>query len=202
MKDNPGTLSIKAESAVCSDCTRIRPTGLDRKFLLTSRRHNVLGIGFGVVYTTIKDPTFGAVHVDQANLEIGRTGEDSRSGALVVMGSLRLRSAFAPNATPWRIEPCFDLGAGLDPKKPSLYLGASLEILRYVRLGFGQTLQVITRLEDGLTEARYRSDGTPIGGTGTIVYAAGDVRTRNTITSRPYASLSFALDALPFFQPK
>ena len=202
LKDNPGTLSIKPEGAVCNDCTRIKPTAVDKKFLLASRRQNVLGIGFGVVYTTIKDPTFGAVHVDKDNQVIGRTSEDSRSGAIVVMGSLRLLSALSPNSKAHWIEPCLDLGAGLDAKKPSLYLGGSVEFLRYFRLGFGETWQVINRLDDGLQEAQYGPDGLPIAKSGTTVFASSDIRTRNTTTARPYISLTFALDALPFFQPK
>ncbi len=201
LKDNPGTLSIKAEGAVCADCTRLKPTALDKKFLLASRRQNVLGLGFGVVHTTIKDPTFGAVHDKDAQV-IARTSEDSRSGAIVVTGSLRLISAFSPNSKPRWAEPCLDIGAGVDVKKPSLFLGVSVEFLRYVRLGFGQTWQVVNRLDDGLQEAKYGSDGLPVAGTGTTITAAGDIRTRNRVTSRPYVSLSFALDALPFFQPK
>lgn len=202
LKDNPGTLSIKAEGAVCADCVRLRPMVADKKFLLASRRQNVLGIGFGVVYTTITDPTFGAVHANKDTQVIGRTSEDSRSGAIVILGSLRLISAFAPNSKPRWAEFCLDLGAGLDVKKPSLFLGVSVEILRYARIGFGQTWQVVTRLDDGLQEAQYGSDGLPIPGTGTTLLSTGDIRTRNTVTSRPYVSLTFAVDALPFFQPK
>ena len=202
LKDNPGTLSINAEGAVCADCVRLKRTVTDKKYLLASRRQNVLGIGFGLVYTTITDPTFGAVKGTDTTQVIARTSEDSRSGAIAVFGSFRLRSAFAAYRQPTWLEPCLDLGAGLDVKKPSLFLGVSLEILRYARLGFGQTWQVITRLDDGQTEAQFDGNGIHIPGTGTTVSSAADIRTRNTVTSRPYFSLTFAVDALPFFQPK
>jgi hypothetical protein len=201
LQDNPGTISIKSETSVCPECTRLKPTGVDKKFLLVSQRQAFLGVGFGITFTSIKDPTFGAVYADEDTQVIARTSEESRSGTIVAMAYLRARALFNRTAQPRCLEPGLELGAGLDSKKPGLYAGVSFEIHRFVRLGFGGTWQVVNRLADGLTAAIYDANGQPVAGTGTIVFGAGDVRTRKAVKSGLYLGLIFALDGLPLFSP-
>jgi hypothetical protein len=202
LQDNPGAISIKPENSVYPDCIRLKPAGVERKFLLASRRQAVLGIGFGIIaYTNLKDPTFGTVHTDANTQMVARTSEESRSGAIVAMAFLRPRMLACRDAKPWPIEPGLEFGAGLDAKKPALFVGGGVEVLRYVRIGAGLTCQVISRLADGLKPASFDANGQPIPGTGTVVYALTDVRTQKKAKCGLYVGLTFALDALPLFSP-
>ena len=192
LQDNPGTLSIKSDTSIYPDCPRLKPTGIDKKFLLVSHREPFLGFGFGVTgFKKIVDPTFGARYNDphnpQSQLQITRTAEESHWGTIVAMVFLRARPFLCSNAEPKPFEPGMEFGFGLNSlKKTALFLGASFEFHRFVRLGIGTMCQVITKLADGLTE-------------GADVAAITDVCTQSKLKWRLYVGLTFALDALPLF---
>jgi len=204
-QDNPGTISIKPETSVYPECPRLKPTGVDRKFLFVSHRQPFLGFGFGTAFfKSITDPSFGMVHppdTPNTTQEIGRTSQESHLGTIVAMVFLRARPLFCPNAQPKPLEPGFELGIGLNSKKTALFVGPSFEFYHFLRLGVGLTCQVVTRLADGLKEASFDDKGLPIIDTGTPVTQAGEVRTQSTWKWRLYVGLTFALDALPLFSP-
>lgn len=208
LQDNPGTLSIKSETSVYAECIRLRQTGVERKFLLSSRRQAFLGVGFGLTLcTNLKDPTYGLVSVADATKADGtayvvaRTSEESRKGTLIAMIFLRPRAFLTRTAQPWPVEPGIEVGASLDTKKPGLYFGPSLEIFRFLRIGVGGTWQVINSLAEGVHEAEFNPDGTWKAGSGTELDSSSAVRTRKTGVFRFYVGLTFALDALPLFAP-
>ncbi len=183
LQDNPGTISIKPEPSVYPECPRIKPTGVEKKFFLASRRQAFLGFGLGVIAATeITDPTYGAVHKDGKTV-IGQTSEESRSGAITAMVFLRAR-ALGRTRRPCWLEPGLELGATLDTAKPGIYLGGSLEISRLVRIGAGWTLQKVNSLAEGLK-------------VGDPVIDASDVLTTKDVKSSWYVGITFALDSLP-----
>ncbi len=190
LQDNPGTISIKPETSVYPECPRIKPTGVDKKFLLVSHRQAFVGFGLGFTFfKKVFFPSYGAVTLSDSTQEVARTSEDSRFGTIVAMVFFRARPILSCSAEPKNFEPGLEFGVSFNSKKIALFVGPSFEFYRFLRLGVGVSWHQVTSLAPGLKE-------------GDTVYGSPPtIPTKSAGEFRLYAGFSFALDALPLFSP-
>jgi hypothetical protein len=117
---------------------------------------------------------------------IGEPSSSSRAGQLALLANLRPGWAtFGRNGTYG-----LQFGAGTDTAKPSLFLGASVDLGRWFRIGAGQTWQRVKVLASGQEVLK------------TVVADDAAIRTRDAFRGDLYLSLSISLDGIPLFDSK
>lgn len=188
------TVTISDVSPLGATYSRRADASGDRKYRISHSATDRLAYGVGIVHTAVKDPEFSPIEHpgDPTKKVVARTGEESRTGDLALLASYRFgRSGMA-------LRPGIQFGVGLSDKTP-LFLGGSLDLGRYFRLGAGITGQRITALADGYHELRRNADGS-VDPTSISVIGEGDeVPTRDRLATGFYATLVVTLDGIPFF---
>jgi hypothetical protein len=151
----------------------------------TSPKASMFGIGAGLVITPIQQATYKAVAGADGVKRITATEHDSRTGQLGLFFDWRLIQAWHPAASTWVTRPALEGGVAIDTKTPGFFLGASLEITKWIRVSAGRTWQNVTVLDGQQEHDPVANDDA--------------IKLRDTFVGGNYASVSFAIDALPLF---
>jgi hypothetical protein len=198
--------TLKADAPLASDLERHHQDNLvDVGFELDSKWINDFSLGFGVVYhTDTVNPKWSAVadtrHPQPAGSTtpapkyIGRTDEESLSGDPLLVLS------YVPQQPERFLRWGVDVGGSLNTDHPGLLLGVSTSLGKFVRLGGGWSWTRVKELRPDQMELRYLANG-DVDPASTVVTADTDIRQRDKYNGDLYFSLTFSLDALPFFKP-
>jgi hypothetical protein len=195
---------LKASAPLAADLERHHADNLTAvPFELDSRLFNDFSFGFGAIRTKIADPTWGAVQDprfpnDDKKKVIARTDEETRSGDVALLMSF-VPGRLLPRRLP-RLG--IDVGAAIDTDHPGALLGLSTGLGRFVRFGVGYAWFRVKELDDGQDELRLLPDGSADPASLTSVSSSDDIRTHEAFKGKVYFSLTFSLDALPFFRPE
>jgi len=152
-----------------------------------------------MIYTEIVDPAWGAVTnpLDPDQKVIARTDESARAGQPALLLTLH---AWGLKETRW--SPGLDIGAGYSSGSPGAFLGLSVGLTPYLRLGAGWTWQQVSRLDSSQTEMRFLDDGTADPESLTVVASKDDILTRSHFEDGYYISLVFNLSGFQLFKPR
>jgi hypothetical protein len=159
------------------------------KFIVRWKYGDLFGFGVGLTYTDLVSPKYSAVAPEGSTKKvITKTGEDSMAGELAFFLNYRFLQHLKPTADSRNMffKPGIELGAAINNDNPAVFLGFSLEIWRYARVGIGATWQEIEKL-DG------QNEGTPVNDDKSI-------KTMNYFENDLYFSFSFAIDSLSLFR--
>lgn len=184
-KQNSGGFNLTA-SLPTTDFITTHVAPAEKKIDVTSTTR--WGLGVGLIYTDLEENTWKAVPdpTDATKKVIGKPSSNSRAGQLALLANLRPGWAtFGRNGTYG-----LQFGAGTDTDKPSLFLGASVDLGRWFRIGAGQTWQRVKVLSSGQEELK------------TVVADDAAIRTRDAFRNDFYLSLSISLDGIPLFESK
>ncbi|MFP5288576.1 MAG: hypothetical protein ACLGI9_22765, partial [Thermoanaerobaculia bacterium] len=187
--------SLKASAPLAADLEK-RHKELDAvEYELDSKLFNDFSFGFGVIRTDLANPVWKATaHPTLSDKKvIRRTDEETRTGEAALILS------FVPGQPERFLRWGVDVGAALDTANPTALAGVSLSLGRFVRLGYGRAWTRVKRLDDDQSEFSLLADGTV--DPASVVSSGDDIRTRNDFKDDEYFSLTFTLDALPFFRP-
>jgi hypothetical protein len=189
-KSQEYTVELKADSPYVGDIAR-NPQLKDVTLTYTVRwrGESVLGVSVGVTYTPLEDHTWAALPLpsDPTKLSPQVKTTETRAGQLALFLNWRAVQTFWPETRKWKAKPGIEVGATLNTDKLGAYVGASLEVLKVLRIAYGRTWQRVTVLDGQVAGV-------------TVVQSEADVRTRQTFTPSWYASFSFALDSLTLFK--
>src|SRR5438552_12305362 len=136
----------------------MRPEEVTAAYSVESRTTGILGLGFGVTWTRIVSPKYGAVTdpTDATQKVIARTDEDARAGQVAAFLDYRFLNHLTPSTrghgTYRHVNPVIQVGAGANT---SFYVGIGLEVFKIVRIGYGLTWQKVTKLTDPQHELAY-----------------------------------------------
>lgn len=143
------------------------------------------GLGVGLIYTDLQENSWKAVPDpnDATKKVIGEPSSSSRAGQLALLANLHPSWATFGRNGAYGLQ----FGAGTDTAKPSLFLGASMDLGRWFRIGAGQTWQRVKVLSSGQEVLK------------TVVADDAAIRTRDAFRGDLYLSLSISLDGIPLF---
>ncbi|HEV8657311.1 MAG TPA: hypothetical protein VGS96_01675 [Thermoanaerobaculia bacterium] len=177
---------------------RLHETNVEHSFVLRESHAGHIGYGVGLVLTGIKQPTWEAVQDprDATKKVIARTKETSRSGDLALLLAYRFL-----DSEKYTFNPGLHVGVGTTNDLAG-FLGVSLDLGRYARIGVGFTSQQVNRLIANQHELRYKPDGTPDPASLTSVTATSDIQMRTEFRNAAYGTISLSLDGLPLFTKK
>lgn len=186
-KDQVHTIKVAVETPLASDvATRLPKVETTVRF--TSPKASMFGIGAGVIITPIRQATYKAIAGDDGVKRITATEHDSRTGQLALFIDWRLIQAWHPAASTWVARPALEGGVAVDTKTPGFFLGASIEMTKWIRLSAGRTWQNVQVL-DG------QAEHDPVANDDAITL-------RDAFVGGSYVSVSFAIDELPIFTAK
>ncbi len=176
-----------------------RPVDLDVKYEIHPYRRTEFSLSFGLIYTEIVDPSWSAVTnpLDPATKVIARTDENSRAGQPTLLLTLH---PFGLKEK--RFSPGLDIGAGYSSGSAGAFLGLSVGLTDYLRLGAGWSWQEVSRLDHSQSELRYLDDGAVDPTSLTIVSGNDDILKRSHFDDNYYISLVFNFSGLQLFKPK
>jgi len=180
-KQNSGGFTISS-TLPTTDFVTTRSSPVEKKVDVTST--TTWGLGAGLIYTDLEESTWKAVTdpMDSTRKVIGKPSTSSRAGQVALLANLH------PGwATAGSFAYGLQFGAGTDTAKPSLFLGVSVDLGRWFRVGAGRTWQRVKVLQAGQTELE------------TVVADDNAIRTRDAFRSDFYISLSISLDGIPLF---
>ena len=188
-----------SKDAIFKNVVLMRPAEQTIAYKLVPHRTTQFSLSFGLIYTEIVDPSWGAVTdpLDTTKKVIARTDESSRAGQPALLLTLH----------PWdlkenRWSPGLDIGAGYSSGSPGAFLGLSVGLTPYLRLGAGWTWQQVSRLDHSQTEMRFLDDGTVDPESLTVVASKDDILKRTHFEDDYYVSLVFNLSGFQLFKPK
>lgn len=187
--------SVKAAAPLAADIEKRHKDLESVEFELDSSFINDFSFGIGVLYTDLANPSWTAVKnsaVADPNMVIQRKDEETRAGKPVLLMS------FVPQQKDRFLRWGVDLGAAVDANTPTGLAGLSMSLGRFVRLGGGWAWSRVKDL-NGQKEFRRLEDGTV--DPRSTVPNADAIRTRDVFKNDWYLSLTFSMDALPFFRP-
>ncbi|HEY3053143.1 MAG TPA: hypothetical protein VGK04_07115, partial [Thermoanaerobaculia bacterium] len=179
-KRNSGGFKLEA-SLPATDFLPVRTTPIEKKVDVTSTTK--WGLGAGVIYTPLEEKSWKAVPDpnNPAQKVIGKPSRSTRAGQIALLANLHPGWATIGRYVRYGLQ----FGAGTDTSKPSFFLGGSVDLGRWFRIGGGRTWQRVPALVEGETELV-----TPVTDT---------VPTRETFRSKYYIALSISLDGIPLF---
>jgi hypothetical protein len=180
--------SLKPDAPLADQVIAAYPDERRLRYQVQSRRSAAIGVGVGVVYTGLTQPSWDAVSDprDPGRKVVSRTDSTTRAGQLAIFADWRLASVLNARAEEWRIRPSLQAGTNATATA-GFFAGAGVDLFQYVRLGVGRTWQQSKRL-NGQVEGV------------TVVSSRDDIRLEDVFESGWYASFSFAVDALPIFK--
>ena len=180
-------LKLAVDSPFSASVAAVRPAKLEPTYKVAWRGGPLFDVGFGVTYTSLKAPTYGAVEdpSDSDAKVIAETDEESRAGEFALFLNYRVFQHLWPKTRSWSVHPALDLGAGLDTDAPSFFAGISIGVGRFLRLGAGRTWQQIKVLEG-------QTLGQSIG-------SADDIKTRDKFEDETYFMVVFSFGSLKPF---
>ena len=180
-------LKLAVDSPFSAYVATARSAKLEPTYKVAWRGGPLFDVGFGVTYTSLRAPTYGAVEdpSDSDAKVIAETDEESRAGEFALFLNYRVFQHLWPKTRSWSVHPALDLGAGLDTDAPSFFAGVSIGVGRFLRLGAGRTWQQIKVLEG-------QTVGQSIG-------SADDIKTRDKFEDETYFMVVFSFGSLKPF---
>jgi len=175
---------VAADPALQGKVQPLRRSPLEAKFELIPRGRWQFDADFGLIYTDLASPEFGAVEVsstDEAGQTVtrkvvARVDEDVKAGQVAIFGTVY------PKGWPIGLQ----LGAAIDTKEPALLGGLAVRLGPYVKLSGGVISSKVNDLARGFE-------------IGDTVPDADSIRTHDEFDEDWYVALSVTLDNLPFF---
>jgi hypothetical protein len=164
-----------------------RSAKADTSLTFVSPKASMFGVGAGLIWTGVSESTYKAQGKD-GEKKITETERDGRSGQVAVFIDWRFVQVLAARASAWRVHPVVQVGVGADTKAPSLFVGAGLEAVKWIRLSVGRTWQNVKKLDGQDVNAPVADDAS--------------IRTRDRFVPGRYAAISIAIDGLPLFKGK
>jgi hypothetical protein len=186
-KDQVHEFKVGVDTPFASDVSTQLPK-VETSIRFTSPRASMFGIGAGLVITPIEQVTYKALAGDGGVKRITATGHDSRTGQLALFVDWRLVQAWHPAASTWMARPALEGGVAIDTKTPGFFLGGSIDVTKWIRVSYGRTWQNVTVLDGQQEHDPVANDDA--------------IKLRDTFVGGSYASVSFAIDALPLFTSK
>jgi hypothetical protein len=182
------------------------PNKLETTYDLARRSGQLFGANVGVIYTPLASRTFSLVDpTPESTTTIKETlpgppvteivtpehkrviEKDVQTKAGQLAAFLNVHAA----KRHWSVKPGFQIGFGLDTDSPSVLLGISLEVTKYLRFGGGPAW---IRAED-IRDASLLEDAARVPN-------GFEIPTENKFRPTWYFSFSFAIDSLPMFNRK
>ncbi len=186
-KNQTRPIKIVKNSPYGGHIVAVRATDVTTQVKVKDYSNTFWSVSAGIVFTKLKDPTYAAA-TDPSNPSqsvIGVEDQESRAGKFALFGNVDVFCLILSDC-PAAIAPLdLQLGAGIDTKISSVFVGLSYPLMKSARLGAGYTWQRVTALRD-------QSVGDPIKN-------KGDIKTHDAIDGAWYLSLSLSLGSLKFF---
>jgi hypothetical protein len=184
-KQNSGGFNLTA-TLPTTDFITTHAAPVEKKIDVTSTTR--WGLGAGLIYTDLEENTWKAVPDpnDSTRKVIGEPSSTSRAGQVALLANLHPGWATFGRSGAYGLQ----FGAGTDTAKPSLFLGGSVDLGRWFRVGVGRTWQRVKVLSSGQKELE------------TVVADDAAIRTRDAFRSDFYVALSISLDGIPLFEAK
>jgi hypothetical protein len=181
--------SIKPNAPLAASVTASHPDENALKYKLQSSKGTGLGVGLGIIYTKLSQPTFGAVTDpnDKDKMVVSQTDTSTLGGQVALFADWRLLSLFHNQAEQWLVRPSLQIGTNTSTT-PGAFVGFSFDLFKYFRFGIGETWQQSKKLTGGQVADH------------TNVSSKDDIKTADFFAHRMYISFSFALDSLPVFK--
>jgi len=117
---------------------------------------------------------------------ITKTDEKTRAGELALLANFGVIGWLAPEAPPLIRRIGIEVGSTVDVNKPAFFLGLSVPLTRFVRIGGGFTSQRVTQLDDS------NKIGSEVANTDAI-------KKRQGFENGRYLSLSISLGSIGLF---
>ena len=181
--------SLKRNAPLSGSVTGALADDTALKYKLQSNKATGIGVGLGVFYTKLSEPTFEAV-TNPANKEekvVSQTDTSTLAGQLALFADWRFLSLADSSAERWFLRPSLQVGTNVSTT-PGFFVGFGADLFKYFRFGWGRTFQRSKRLGASQT-----LDTTVIG-------SGTDIKTEDFFAKGQYFSFSFALDSLPLFK--
>ena len=184
--------SVKANAPLSDSVTPTHPDETKLSYKLQSSRTAAIGVGVGVIYTGISQPSWDAV-TDPRNSSqkvIAQTDASTLAGQLGIFADWRLLSLINASTEQWFVRPSLQFGANAS-SNAGFFLGFGFDVFKYFRFGIGTTWQQ-SKMLNGLQSDDVNSP--------TVVASKDDIKTKDVFVHDRYISFSFALDSLPLFK--